>query len=198
MEDAKEAKMDGACSIRDKEVWIELSENRIESLIQVAEKVHPDLPESDEVFTERVKLFPEGCFALVQEETKELCGYVISHPIRYRQPPALNCLLGEIATDASQYYIHDLAILPKSRGSGLAQQCIEKIFAAARRFPTTSLVSVYGTAPFWGRYGFVPAEIDDALKKKLLEYGDDAIYLERKNEDLQKIRDTDRGGISYS
>lgn len=190
MDDAKEPEIGGSCSIQAKEIWIPLSMNNIESLIQVAEKVHPDLPERDEVFAERIKLFPDGCLALVDEETNEFCGYVISHPIRSRQPPALNCLLGEIAPGADQYYIHDLAILPKSRGRGLAQECIEKLLVVAKQFSTTSLISVYGTATFWGRFGFSLGEIDDALNKKLSDYGDDAIYLERKNEDHWNKSDT--------
>lgn len=193
MEEAKESKLEAKNPAKAKAAWRELSVNDIECLVRVADKIHPGLPESDEVFAERVKLFPEGCLALVEGEDDELCGYVISHPIRRRQPPALDSLLEEIAPDADQYYIHDLALLPKARGRGLAQECISKLFAIAKRFPTTSLVSVYGTAPFWGRFGFVPEEIDEVLKKKLLGYGDDATYLERKNEEYQRLKKTDTG-----
>ena len=168
-----------------KAAWREMSIDDIESLVRVAEKIHPDLPESDQVFAERVKLFPEGCLALREGQSGELFGYVISHPIRRSHPPALDSLLGEIASNADQYYIHDLAILPQYRGSGRAQECIQKLFAVAKRhkYPTTSLVSVYGTTSFWTRFGFMPHEIDEGLQKKLLGYGDDATYLERKNEE---------------
>ncbi len=57
---------------------------------------------------------------------------------------------------------------------------MNNIFTIAERYPTTCLVSVYGTAPFWSRFGFVPEEIDEVLEKKLLDFGDEAIYLERK------------------
>jgi ribosomal protein S18 acetylase RimI-like enzyme len=127
--------------------------------------------------------------------TDELCGYVISHPIRRLQPPALNSLLGKIASDADQYYIHDLAILPQLRGRGLAQECMIKLFAIAERYPTTCLISVYGTERFWGRFGFVPVQIDGVLERKLLGYGDDAIYLERKNEEYQRQVTTDAGPV---
>ncbi|KAI4118413.1 MAG: hypothetical protein LQ345_001526 [Seirophora villosa] len=165
--------------------WRSMSANDIESLVRVANKIHPDLPESDQVFAERVTLFPAGCLALVEDDGSgdELCGYVISHPIRRRQPPALDSLLGEIASDADQYYIHDLVILPEVRGRGLARQCMEKLLAIAKRYNTTSIISVYGTATFWGRFGFMVEEIDEGLKMKVLDYGDDATYLERKNEE---------------
>lgn len=103
--------------------WRRLSAEDIPRLAQVADAIHPGLPESNEVFLERVVLFPEGCMALV-DENGNLSGYAISHPIRYRQIPPLDYLLGGIAPDADQYFIHDLAILPESRGFGYAQQCI--------------------------------------------------------------------------
>lgn len=71
--------------------------------------------------------------------------------------------------------------MPKARGRGLAQECVNKLSTIARQYPTTSLVSVYGTASFWGRFGFVPDKVDVALEKRLLEYRDDATYLERRN-----------------
>ena len=162
--------------------WRKMSITDLDGLLRVADKIHPDLPESNSVFTERVKLFPEGCLVLVEGE--EVCGYAISHPIRHHQPPALDTLLGEIAPDADQYYIHDLAILPRFRGRGLAAECIDKLLAVAKvkRFPTTCLVSVYGTSPFWRRFGFVPEPVDGVLSEKLRGYGEDAVYLSRKNE----------------
>lgn len=159
--------------------WRKISVSDIEGLLRVADEIHPDLPESDYVFTERVKLFPEGCLVLVEGD--EVCGYVISHPICHRQPPALDSLLGEIAPDADQYYIHDLAILPRFRGRGLAAECIGKLFAVAKRYPTTCLVSVYDTVPFWGRFGFVPEPVDAVLSEKLRDYGANATYLSRQN-----------------
>lgn len=193
MEEAKEAKVEAKNPTKAKVAWRELSINNIGSLVRVADKIHPDLPESDQVFAERVKIFPEGCLALVDTESGELCGYVISHPIRRREPPALNSLLGEIASDADQFYIHDLAILPEVRGLGLAQECMNKLFAIAKRYRTTGLVSVYGTAPFWARFGFASENIDESVKKKLLDYGDDATYLERKNGDYEELTTTDTG-----
>jgi ribosomal protein S18 acetylase RimI-like enzyme len=156
-----------------------MSTSDTKGVLRVADKVHPDLPESESVFAERMKLFPEGCLVLVQED--EVCGYVISHPIHHGHPPALDSLLGEIAPDADQFYIHDLAILPGFRGRGLAAECIGKLFMVAQRYETTCLVSVYDTAPFWAHFGFVPEPVDEVLSKKLQGYGADATYLTRQN-----------------
>lgn len=159
--------------------WVALSSDHIESLLRIAEQIHPGLPESREVFAERVKLFPEGCLGLVIEG--KLCGYAISHPIRRRQPPALNSLLQWVSPEADQYYIHDLAILPEVQGRGYAQECVQKLLSVAERYPSTGLVSVYGTAVFWSRFGFKPIASDSTMETKLLDYGDDAVYLERAN-----------------
>ncbi|KAI9700123.1 MAG: hypothetical protein M1820_006905 [Bogoriella megaspora] len=166
--------------------WRELSVNDIESLMRIANEIHTELPESDNVFCERVKLFREGCLALVDLKTGQLYGYAITHPIRRGQPPGLNSLLTEIVPNADQYYIHDLAILPELHGRGFARECIEIVLENAKQFPTTGLVSVYGTAPFWGRFGFSPKEVDDVLRRKLMGYGEDATYLERSNDEYQR------------
>ncbi|KAK4097023.1 acyl-CoA N-acyltransferase [Parathielavia hyrcaniae] len=167
-------------------VWTRLSSDQIgslQALLEIADQVHPDLPESIDVFAERVKLFPEGCLGLVRPDDSKLCGYAISHPIRARQPPALDSPLGEIAPAADQYYIHDIAILPGFRGEGLAAEAIRMLLNVARRhnYQTTCLVSVYGTVPFWARFGFVPEKADAALAEKLTEYGEDAVYMSRRD-----------------
>lgn len=158
--------------------WRQMLPSDLENLVRVGGEIHPGLPEGDHLFTERMALFPDGCLALV--DGGEVCGYAISHPIRHGQPPALDSLLGEIAPDADQYYIHDLAISPRLRGQGLAAECIERLLTVARRYPTTCLVSVYGTAAFWGRFGFAPESVPAALSEKLRGYGSDATYLVRR------------------
>lgn len=162
--------------------WRPLTPTDVNDLLRVAERIHPSLPESADVFAERIKLFPSGCLALVDPATGSLVGYAISHLIKYRQPPDLDAMLGQITDEADQYYVHDVAILPEYQGCGYAREGIEKLFANAQGFDMMCLVSVYGTAGFWGKYGFEAVEGDAALKEKVKGYGDDAVYLERKNE----------------
>ena len=103
--------------------WRGLRADDVPRLVKIAEEIHPELFEREEVFRERVTLFPEGCMALVDEHAS-LCGYAISHPIRLRQIPPLNRLLGDTNVGAEQYFIHDIAILPEYRGLGHARQCV--------------------------------------------------------------------------
>jgi GNAT superfamily N-acetyltransferase len=159
--------------------WREMTVGDIPGILRVADEVHPDLPESSEMFTERVNLFPQGCLILTNADG-EVCGYIISHPIPYHQPPALDSLLGEINPEANQYYIHDLAILPKLRGQRCAAGGVKKLLKIAEeRFPSTCLISVYSTSAFWARFGFIIEPIDDdaVLKEKLRDYGDGATYM---------------------
>ncbi|KAK0649326.1 hypothetical protein B0T16DRAFT_428129 [Cercophora newfieldiana] len=160
--------------------WRRMTVDDIPSLLRVADAVHPDLPESDYVFTERVKVFPKGCLILSDKDNK-IYGYAISHPIRRGQPPALDSLLHEIPVDANQYYIHDVAILPELRKRGHAAEGTRMLLEVASRFPTTCLVSVYGTGSFWNRFGFEEEVVDEALSEKLRNYGDDAVYMSRNN-----------------
>jgi GNAT superfamily N-acetyltransferase len=162
--------------------WRPLLPSDIPSLTHIASIIHPSLPERPAVFAERIDLFPAGCFALVHNTTHRLCGYAISHPIRHRQPPALDSLLGEIAKDAEMYYIHDIAILPDFKGQGYARVCVDKIGEVARGYEMTGLVSVYGTRGFWGRFGFAEIVGDEGMRVKMVEYGEDAVWLERRNE----------------
>lgn len=163
--------------------WRTLSPTNLPNLSHIAATIHPGLAERDTVFLERITLFPAGCLGLFEEESNKLCGYLISHPIRHQEPPELDSLLGEIAVDADQYYIHDLAILPGARGSGLAQEGVERVLGtAAQAYETICLVSVYGTMSFWGKFEFEKPDVVSAkLSEKLLGYGDGAVYLERKN-----------------
>ncbi|KAI0535227.1 acyl-CoA N-acyltransferase [Xylaria digitata] len=142
-------------------IWRQLVLDDIEGLTQVAGVVHPGLPERDIVFMERLRLFPEGC--LVLEEDYRVCGDAISHPIRYGQPPALDSLLGKIASEADQFYIHDVCVLPDLRGRGYAVDLLEKLLVIADNYSTTCLVPP-----------------DHPLPGKMCGYGDDAVYLERR------------------
>jgi hypothetical protein len=55
-EAANEANVENKPPVQAKASWRELSVNSIKSLARIAAKIHPDLPESDKVFAERVKL----------------------------------------------------------------------------------------------------------------------------------------------
>lgn len=186
--------------------WRPATPDDVPMLMTVANHVHPDLPEDAAIYAERIRLFPAGCYVLAQQQRRQqtdldatssaknstaqarcCSGYLISHPIRMGQPPELNTLLSgsDIPPDADQYYIHDLALMPETRGQGHAAEVIASLIGdagPARKHQTACLISVYGTASFWGRFGFVETQVDDPIfAKKLQGYGQDAKYMVRQN-----------------
>ncbi|PZP43263.1 MAG: GNAT family N-acetyltransferase [Azospirillum brasilense] len=156
---------------------------------RVAAHVHPDYPEDEAVFAERLSLCPEGCLVLARplggpwndpwnDPWDETCGYVVAHPWRLGQPPALNSLLGALPAAADTLYIHDIALLPACRGGGAAGRVLERLEDLARRrgLPSLSLVAVGGSPGFWLRQGF-RERADEALHGKLRSYDDAARYM---------------------
>ena len=139
--------------------------------------VHADYPEACEVLLERLELCPTGCFVL--EKGKVVSGYVLSHPWRRLSPPPIDTRLGVIPADADSWYLHDLALLQGTRGSGAGAKVAGLIAAQARRdgYQTLALVSVNGSQGFWERQGFSMRR-DETLAAKLSTYGDDAVYME--------------------
>jgi GNAT superfamily N-acetyltransferase len=147
----------------------------------IADRIHPDLQERPEIFAERLKLFPEGCFALVQNE--QVVGYGLSHPWFLNSIPPLNQLLGSLPQSPGCLLIHDVAALPQARGHGAARALIEITakLARKRQIPCLALVSVYNTRPLWTSLGF-EVVTDGALTDKLESYGNTARYMIRRSD----------------
>lgn len=136
--------------------------------------IHQAYPEDDAVFAERLKLYPDGCH--VYAVADGIAAYVVSHPWRAHDAPSLNSLLGELPATPSTYYIHDLALAPQTRRTGAAARIVRKLadHAVERGLRTMSLVAVNGSAGFWQRQGFAPADVP-ALAEKLRSYCDDDV-----------------------
>lgn len=163
--------------------WRPMGIGDLPGVLAVAERVHPDFPEDAVVFVERLRLYPAGC--LVFEARDGVIGYVLSHPWRANDPPALNARLGELPDRPGTYYIHDIALLPQLRGTGAASLAVAILLARAgkERLPSVSLVAVNGSAGFWQRHGFhdISSEkvVDAALMRKLRSYETSAAFMVR-------------------
>lgn len=132
----------------------------------IAEQVHPDLPEDPQVFAERLRLFPTGCFML------DNVGYAIGHPWTLDRLPKLNTLLGSLSAEADTFFIHDVALLQPVRGRGFAGAVVRLFAERARtaRVSTMSLIATETAAGFWRHHGFVPIETLSAADA-LASYG---------------------------
>ena len=155
-----------------------MTERDLVSVVRVAEQLHPSHPEGGEVFAERLLLYSAGCFVFAN--ASELSGYAISHPWRFKEPPALDTRLGALPDAPTTYYVHDVALLPKARRGGSASRIVERFISEARAGGHTniSLVAVNNSAPFWERHGFRDVS-DEALRAKLASYGADARFMAR-------------------
>ncbi len=130
--------------------------------------IHLDHPEDAAIFTERLRLCPEGCYTL--DGPAGLAGYIISHPWHANSPPPLNTLLGTLPPAPTTWYIHDLALHQATRGSGAAPAIVATL--AIR--PRIDLIAVGASPRFWARQGFRPAPLPAA---KLASYGAGAQFM---------------------
>ncbi|SDF45371.1 GNAT family N-acetyltransferase [Bosea robiniae] len=159
--------------------WRRMAPADLPAVMAIAAVVHPDYPEDEAVFAERLKLAPEGCHVL-SGEGGALQGYLVSHPWPAGAVPALNSLLGGIPPGVANWYLHDLALLPAGRGSGAAGAIVAAIARHATRAGYTSLalVAVNDSTGFWRRQGFREVH-EPALDRKLASYDDAARYMRR-------------------
>jgi GNAT superfamily N-acetyltransferase len=144
----------------------------------IADRVHLAYPEDDAVLIERLALYPEGCAIL--ELKGVVSGYAVTHPWRYREPPALNTLLGKLPHKPTTYYIHDFVVMPETRGSGAGSALANAVIAHAQSLalPSVSLVAVNKSVPFWSRFGFEVVS-EPLLHARLLTYDADARFMAR-------------------
>lgn len=156
--------------------WRAMTGYDLGAVFQIANKVHPGFFEAEAVLTEKFELYRNGCYLL--EVSEKPAGYVLSHPWKRGTLPALDTLLGEIPADADSYYIHDLALLPVTRGVGAAGQIVGGLtkHAKAMGYPTMSLVAVNGSVAFWEKQGFATEDRPE-LAEKLAAYEDAARYM---------------------
>jgi ribosomal protein S18 acetylase RimI-like enzyme len=156
--------------------WRPVRPTDLDAINLIADEIHTSLPERSEVFEEKCRLFPEGCFALVREE--EVLGYGISHLWQIGDIPHLDTFLRKLPDSPNCIFIHDVAVLPQARGKNAAGEYIELIAAVARKYEITrlTLVSVYNTDVLWSRYGFKVVD-NLSLVEKLDDYGQSAKYM---------------------
>jgi GNAT superfamily N-acetyltransferase len=159
--------------------WRAATASDLEVIQRIGDEIHVDLPERPEVFTEKFNLFPEGCFALVQDA--KVVGYGFSHPWLLKSIPPLDRFLGSLPQSPECLFIHDVVVLQQARGHDAAGDLIEIIARLARQrgIAYLALVSVYNTHPLWARFGF-ETMTDAALNNKLKSYGNTARYMVRK------------------
>lgn len=141
------------------------------------ESHNPLPPEGEAVFADRLAAFPSGCFAVGPEGAPE--GYAIAHPWRLGTVPALG--LDRLVLPASPdcLWLHDVALRPQCRGSGLIIALLVLLdgLSRAHRLPALALTAVHGTEVLWARHGFAP--MPASAEAALAAYGATAQVMRR-------------------
>lgn len=159
--------------------WRAMTENDLDGVVEVAKVSFPNHPEDRVCFANRLEMNPGGCYVL-SDDTGAVSGYLVAYPWKRYAAPALNALIDVVPVDAEAVYLHDLALLPSTRGGGYTRLVIETLAEAAQAqgYKMISLVAVNNATGFWARNGF---EIQNppGMAEKLATYGEDARYMER-------------------
>lgn len=131
------------------------------------------------VFEAKLRLAPDA--AWLAEQDGAAVAYLFAHPWSGCLPPALNVPLAMLPGEADCAYLHDLAVAPQARGSGVASKLIESFsrWAGATGFERSMLVAVGDAQEFWARLGFEPLEAGEALRGRLAAYGARAACMQR-------------------
>ena len=150
----------------------------LSAVARIAAIVHPAYPEDPAVAAERLALDPAGCF--VFDGADGPSAYLLSHRWVDGAPPALDTHLHALPAHPNIWYIHDIALMPETRGQGAARAIVAALDALARShgLHRLALVAVNNSVPFWRRHGFTDATTP-ALAEKLASYGGDARYMTR-------------------
>lgn len=121
-----------------------------------AESYPRDVLETVEALQSHWRVSPDTC--LVAEHGGKVVGYVLAHPWPERTIPPLNKVYASLPPRSDSLFIHDLALSPGARKSGIAEKLARSVLQAGvdLELISGSLIAVQGSEGFWRRFGFTP------------------------------------------
>ncbi|MCI3203640.1 MULTISPECIES: GNAT family N-acetyltransferase [Pandoraea] len=140
--------------------------------------------ESEATLESRLRLSPGTCWVAVDAGAPrdDLAGYLFTHPWHLSAPPPLDTVLDTLPTRADCWYVHDMALAPRTRGAGVAGQLYAAALSAAQSLglQASALVAVQQSQGFWARFGYeVMADVSPQIAAKLAGYGNGAVFMTR-------------------
>ncbi|RZA36266.1 MAG: N-acetyltransferase [Lysobacteraceae bacterium] len=139
----------------------------------------PAMQEAAGVVLARMEAAGDTC--VVVEDGSGVCGYLFAYPSRLGKVTPLGADF-EVAEDGDTLYLHDLSVVPRAHGRGLARGLTGYLLAQARErgLPSSALVSVQDSAGFWAALGYEPCATDcPEARAALASYPGDACYMVR-------------------
>jgi len=147
------------------------------------------LLEGLDALASRLTLSSATCWvAEMGNKPDRLGGYLFTHPWSESSLPPLDSVLERHretppAQTTVTWFVHDMAVAPAGRGSGLAIRLYKAALAEAVRagLRRSRLIAVQSAGDWWRRLGYVPVgtELTAAHAAKLERYGADAVIMER-------------------
>jgi len=128
--------------------------------------------ESRRSFEVKILVSP-SCFGAFDGDA--MLGYALAFPWSTHTPVPLSCEWLELPPQPTCLYIHDVAIDPSARGTGLGGALVDVLYAEAQRLDVAfvELVAVQGAASYWERLGF------HQLDGNTSGYGAEAVWMQR-------------------
>lgn len=157
-----------------------LDPDDLDAVLRIQANAYPELAESPAAIADRLLQAPHWCWGAERDD--QLCAYFLTHPWRVPTPPEWNRELPLLPAQSHMLYLHDLAIGPTARGSGLAARLVDTVLQRARhaRFTHAMLVAVQDSQRFWQRQGFtVRPTVITGIASSLQGYGEDARLMTR-------------------
>ncbi|PTE00651.1 GNAT family N-acetyltransferase [Pandoraea apista] len=166
--------------------WIRpMQPGDISQVLAVQAQAYRDLMhESEATLASRLRLSPSTCWVAVDAGSAHapVAGYLFTHPWRIAAPPPLDTVLDALPDTPDCWYVHDMALAPRTRGAGVASQLYAVALASAQSLGlcASALVAVQQSQGFWARFGYaVATDISPLIAAKLEGYGDGAVFMTR-------------------
>ncbi len=109
-------------------MWQPMTLDDLENVYLISQNTWADYGETFATYKNKFLTAPNGCYVYKEDNNSTIKGYIISHPwnIHY-PPPQLNTPLIKLNLEENCWFIHDIVILPESRGAGIGDEIIRKI-----------------------------------------------------------------------
>ena len=148
----------------------------IEELLAVQKSCYPpDLQENAHSFAAKIA----QNFSFAAEKENKIVAYFLAFPVDLSHFPAWNSV-DVNAINPNAFYLHDLAVHPAMRGTGLAQKLLHHVLAhRPQQLDDVFLIAVQNAQNFWEKQGFIAADIP-FLRRQVQSYGDDALLMRLK------------------
>jgi len=156
--------------------WRRMAAADLEAVNALANIFHVTHFEDEQIFAERLLLYPAGCHVL--DNDGGLAGYAVTHPWMFGEPPSLNSLLQALPPRPDTYYVHDVVLAAPARGQQAGGTIVAalKDHARALGLPNLSLLSLDVAVGFWQKHGF-RLLAGAARADRLESYGGDVQFM---------------------